>query len=130
MRYLLIHPTHRKFVRIMRDRCRKGKPVLLKIEDIEDLKNLFKMGTMPAIERHKRLYKIVLRAYNRTLSEYSADEKIRIVDNQLIGVLENRFFVAEWKHLWMTLLSSFAFPIFRWLLNRNKKRTKKLYKKH
>lgn len=90
-------------------------PVLLKIEDIEDLKNLFKMGTMPAIERHKRLYKIVLRAYNRTLSEYSADEKNRIVDNQLIGILENLFFVAEWKRPWMTIQSAFLVPFLRWV---------------
>ena len=117
MRYLLIQPTHRKFVRMLRDRWSKGEPVLLKKEDIEDLKNLSLMRTMPAVERHQRLYKISLRAYNRTSSEYTSDEKKRIVDDVLIGFLEKRLFIAEWKHLRMTILSSFVVPFFRWLLN-------------
>lgn len=93
---------------------------MLKNDDIEDLKNLLQISTMPAKMRHQRLYKIVLRAYNRTISDYSKDERILIVDDGLIGFLEKRLFIAEWKHPRMTILSSFVVPFLRWIIKRRK----------
>ena len=118
MRYFLIQPAHRRFVKILRDSYNNGTPVILNEEDLNKLTQLFQQGTMKAVERHEKLYRIFLRAKNRPLSEFTEEEKIRVINKEVIQFIENRFFVAEWKHLRMTIMSSFMVPFLQWLIKK------------
>ena len=127
MRYFLIQPAHRRFVKVLRDRYMSGTPVILNEGDINDLKKLFQQGTMKAVERHKRIYTVVFRAKNRPYSELSKLDHVVEMDREIIDFIEKRFFIAEWKHMRMTIQSSIIVPFLQWLLKRlrNKNRNKR-----
>ena len=116
MRYLLIHPTHRKFVRFLRSRFMNMTPVLLNEDDRNDLLSLVNIKTMPAVTRHKMLYKIFIRARYRPYNEFKDTDKVFVVDPQAISQMEKLFFKAEWKNIGMTIKSSFLLPLLRRLI--------------
>ena len=101
---------------MLRDSYYDGNPVVLNEEDIADLKTLLSRGTMKAIERHRMLYRIFLRAQRRPYTEQSDNDMMIVLNMDAINQIEKRFFVAEWKHLKMTIESSFIVPFLRRLL--------------
>lgn len=116
MRYPLVQPTHRKFIRMLRDRCDRGNPIALNEKDIEDLLRLLHIRTMPAVDRHQRLYKIFLRAMSRSCEYLSETGRCLIIGPKVIKSIEKRLFIAEWRHPRMTMQSSFLVPLLRRIL--------------
>ena len=71
------------------------------------------------------LYRIFLRAQRRPYSELSENEKMIVLNKDVIHQIEKRFFVAEWKYLKMTIESSFIVPFLRLALKPLRKRENK-----
>ena len=126
MRYFLIQPTHRKFVRLLRESLTGGTPIVLNEDDISNLLSLLRIKTMRAVERHKRLYKIFLCARRRPYCELLDDEKKVVIDSNVINYIEKRLFIAEWKHLGVTLQSSLLIPFLRWLLKNERRKEEQI----
>lgn len=75
MRRILLHPTHRKFVRIIRDRVNSGRPIILTKTDIKAFQDICQ-GTMTMLKRHQGIYRIVLTAANRPIEGIEKNEKV------------------------------------------------------
>lgn len=118
LRYPLVQPTHRKFIKILRDGYNSGNPIILNENDIDDLLELFRIRTMPAVDRHQRLYKIFLRANYRLSENLSETGRFLIVSPNVIKTIEKRLFISEWRHPRMTIQSSFLVPLLQWMLKR------------
>ena len=120
MRYFLIQPAHRKFIKILRDCCKNGSPVILNEEDIKKIRCLFDSASK-AFERHIGLYTIILRAKDRPLSELSTPGRFVVLDKDKIHFIEKRFSIAEWQHLDATIVSSIIIPLLRWHLKQRRR---------
>lgn len=120
MRYFLIQPTHRKFIKILRDRYKDGTPVILNEEDIEEFKSLFER-TSNAFERHIGIYTIILRAKDRPYSELSTPGRFVVLDRNKLNLIEKHFCFAEWRHLDTTIESSIIIPLLRWVLKQKRR---------
>lgn len=110
MRHLLIHPTHRKFIRLLRGRIKAGYPIIFTQSDIDALRNLWNKETMSMIDRHQSIYRIVLTALFRSVDQIDKNEKVCLIGGEHINLMEQAFFEAERKHLRTTLLSGYVFP--------------------
>lgn len=117
MRHILIHPTHRKFVRMIRDRVNSGCPIILTESDVRAFHDLCQ-GTMTMLKRHQGIYRIVLTAANRPIEGIDKNEKVYVVGNKLLNVIEKGFSKAEWRHLWTTVLSGYVVPILQRIVNK------------
>ena len=126
MRYFLVQPTHRKFVRLLHDSLTEGTPIVLNENDISNLISLLRINTMRAVERHKRLYKIFLCAKKRPYCELLDEEKRVVIDSNAINYIEKRLFIAEWKHMGMTLQSSLCIPFLRWLIKNERRKEEQI----
>lgn len=69
------------------------------------------------IERHKRIYRLVLIAMNRPISEIDKDQEICILDNRRISFIEGLFARAERRHLGTTILSGYFIPKLQRIVN-------------
>ena len=76
MRHLLIHPTHRKFIRLLRGRIKAEYPIIFTQSDIDALRNLWNKETMSMIDRHQSIYRIVLTALFRSVDQIDKNEKV------------------------------------------------------
>ena len=65
MKPILFHPTHRKFIKLLRKRV-EVEPIYLTNEDIEAFRALVRRTNI-AMERHKGLYRIFLTAMYRVV---------------------------------------------------------------
>ena len=118
-----MHPTHRKFIRLLRDRINNGHPIIFTQADIDDYKILFQ-GTMSMVQRHQGIYRIVLNAIYRPIEEISKDEKVCFVGKRQIDTIEKCFAQAERKHLGTTLISGYIVPVLQSIVrNRQKRRS-------
>lgn len=118
---ILIHPTHRKFVRLLRDSLDKGTPILLTRSDFKEFDKICQ-GEMTAVERHQKIYRLALRAKYRPFTDLPRTEKVAVVDTNAITFIEKRFAIAERKHLRMTLESAFILPLLQSLIRRINRR--------
>lgn len=117
MRRILLHPTHRKFVRIIRDRVNSGRPIILTEADIRAFQVICR-GTMTMLKRHQGIYRIVLTAANRPIEEIDKSEKIYVAGNSLVNAIEKEFSKAEWRHPWTSVLSGYVVPILQRTVNK------------
>lgn len=69
------------------------------------------------IERHKRIYRLVLIAKNRPITDIDKDQKICILDNRRINLIERLFARAERRHLGTTILSGYLIPKLQRIVN-------------
>lgn len=120
MRHLLIHPAHRKLIRLMRNRLKDGHPIVFKQSDFDVFHAIFQ-GTMTMIERHQRIYRLILTAVYRPIEEIDRTEKVCIVGYTSINDIEKFFAQAERKHLGTTILSGYLVPTLQWIVNKRKK---------
>lgn len=65
---LLLHPTHRKFIKLLRDNVNNGNVIFLTSEDISEWEYIFNTSKNSK-ERHQATYRIFLRAINRVNTE-------------------------------------------------------------
>lgn len=61
---ILFHPTHRKFIKLLRTYADKGTIINITDFDKKRIHELF-IRTNNALERHKSIYKIALEILNR-----------------------------------------------------------------
>ena len=111
MRHFLIHPTHRKFIRLLRGRIKAGYPIIFTQSDMEAYRNLWDKETMSMIDRHQSIYRIVLTALYRPVDRIDRNEKICLIGGKHINLMEQAFFEAERKHLGTTLLTGYVIPV-------------------
>lgn len=117
MKRFLIHPTHRKYIKLLRTRADNGNPIILTKKDWDDFLKLVKT-TKQRLPRHKGLYRITLRAMNRSQEAINQDEIFTVLDNNAIDIIEETLAKAEWKSLGATLKGAFLIPIFRKVIKR------------
>lgn len=120
MRHLLIHPTHRKLIHLMRNRLKDGYPIVF-IQSDFDAFHAISQGTMTMIDRHQKIYRLILTAIYRPIEEIDRTEKVCIVGDATINVIEKCFAQAERKHLGTTFLSGYLVPMLQWIVNKRRK---------
>ena len=122
MKHLLIHPTHRRFIRLLREQINNSHQVLFTQSDYDAFKNICQRS-MTMWERHKRIYRIFLNAVYRPVEEINKDEKVCLVSENMINLMEECFSKAEWRHLGATILSGYIVPTLQHILiKKNHKR--------
>ena len=120
----LILPTHRKFIKLLRDRANSGNPVVMTNKDNEDFRELVKK-TKQRGERHRGLYRITLRALHHSEEEIDTEGTYAILDNRAVDLFEKTLAKAEWKSLGATLQGAYLVPFLRSILKRLERREKK-----
>lgn len=120
MGYLLIHPTHRKLIHLMRNRLKDGHPIVF-IQSDFDAFHAISHGTMTMIDRHQKIYRLILTAVYRPIEEIDRTEKVCIVGDASINVIEKSFAQAERKHLGITILSGYLVPTLQWIVKKRRK---------
>lgn len=111
MRPILFHPTHRKFIKLLRKRV-EVEPIYLTNEDIEAFRALVRRTNI-AMERHKGLYRIFLTAMRRPNSSISPDI---IIDSAYVDYIERALCEVERKSPRMLFKSMVLAPIARKIL--------------
>lgn len=114
MRRFLIHPTHRKFIKLLRDCVKKDTPIILTDEDVEKYKALF-VKTQKMVERHHGIYRITLEAKNRPFLSIKETSRVFVINNEMIDEIQKWFSVAERKNLRKTLYGALFMPFVRTL---------------
>jgi len=111
MRPILIYPTHRKIVALLKEHVASGKHLEVIKEDIDDFHQLIHR-TQIAMERHKGIYRILLRIVNRSKDRPGVLEN----DLMIIKQIERAFARAERKRLDITIKNALLRPILSKLL--------------
>ena len=117
----LILPTHKKFIKLLRDRANSGNPVVMTQKDNEDFQELVRM-TKRKGERHRDLYRITLRALNHSKEEIETEGLYAILDNRAVELIEKTLAKVEWRSLRATLQGSYLVPFLRSFVKRMERR--------
>ena len=105
MRRLIIHPTHRRFIRILRDRYKNGEPVVILKKEFDNVLATLPSFTTPTA-RNQYIYREVLRVMNRPLSEIQHCTGIMVLDKKNINRIESVYAKIERKHLCSTVVNT------------------------
>lgn len=111
MKPILFHPTHRKFIKLLRKRV-EVEPIYLTNEDKEAFRALVRRTNI-AMERHKGLYRIFLTAMRRPNSSISPDI---IIDSAYVDYIERALCEVERKNPRMLFKAMVLAPIERKIL--------------
>ena len=111
MKPILFHPTHRKFIKLLRKRV-EVEPIYLTNEDKEAFRALVRRTNI-AMERHKGLYRIFLTAMRRPNSSISPDI---IIDSAYVDYIERVLCEVERKNPRMLFKAIVLAPIARKIL--------------
>lgn len=106
MRKFLLHPTHRKFIRILREYIEQEKPIIITQNDIVAFQALMHR-TKIALERHKGIYRLLLQAMQRTVVS-NGDV---VLDSSQIDFIESIFCKVEWGNIFVTIRNIILRPI-------------------
>lgn len=102
---LLIHPVHRRYIKLLRKQVEKGYPILLTQNDIDGLKDLFHK-TKQKGERHRILYRLTLNAINRPEEETRKMGISGMLGVKEIGFIEKTLAKAERRGLYASIMGS------------------------
>ena len=115
----LLHPTHRKFIKLLKNYIKKKGFIYITTNDIEEYKNIFTATNM-SVERHQRVYRIFLKAINRTQVEQNDVAGVVTLEN--IGKIESILRGIELSNPLVTFRNAVIYPILtsvlRYLLRR------------
>lgn len=121
MSTILIHPTHRKIVALLKEHVASGKHLEIIQKDMDDFHHLIH-STQKAMDRHKRIYRILLSIMNRGKIGSGFVEN----DLMIISKIEKAFAHAERKRLDITIRNAILIPILskllRWIDHAEKER--------
>ncbi len=109
---IVIHPTHRKMIHILREKYKEGKPVVLMKEDVDNLFKLLPTLNSPTM-RNQSVYRLLLNAMNRSFSELQQHKNFYVLNHKAIKVVEKIYSKVERKHLCYTLLDSLRLFLIR-----------------
>ena len=73
------------------------------------------------IDRHQKIYRFILTAIYRPIEEIDSTEKVCIVGDASVNVIENCFAQAERKHLGTTILGGYLVPTIQRIVNKRRK---------
>lgn len=117
--FFLIHPTHRKYIKLLRDSIRNGYQLVFTDEDCRDFKQLMR-STKNRGKRHRGIYRLTLRAKNRPISELEKEENKYVITERAIKSIEKQFAKVEWQTLGDTLKGAFVFSLLKVFVKRKK----------
>lgn len=103
---ILLHPTHRKFIRILREHVEHGTPIIVTKSDKDAFKALVQR-TKKSLARHKGIYRLLLRAMQRTVIH----EGDTILNSLHIDYIESVFCDVERKNIFVTIRNIIVWPI-------------------
>lgn len=106
MKKILLHPTHRKIIRLLRKHIEQRGAVILTKADREVWEEL-SCQTQKATERHKSIYRILLSAMRRT----EVNKEDWVCGVLFVDFIENAFCTAERKKLFITIRNIILLPI-------------------
>ena len=92
---LLLHPTHRKFIRLLRDKVSKGDVTFITQEDLSEWKSVFSTSKNSK-KGHQATYRILLRAINRICTEIP-DSAI-VINSSCVDYIERFLRKVELKN--------------------------------
>lgn len=72
------------------------------------------------IDRHQKIYQFILAAIYRPIEEIDSTEKVCIVGDASVNVIENCFAQVERKHLGTTILSGYLVPTIQRIVNKRR----------
>lgn len=123
MRKIVIHPTHRKLIRILCKRSKEGNPVVLLKEEID---NLFKV--LPAIDsptlRNQSVYRLALNAMKRSFSELQQHMGFIVLHDKNLKLVESIYSKVEREHSCYTLQDTIKSFLIRRRMSRRKPKGK------
>lgn len=122
---ILLHPTHRKLIRLLKIRINSNFPFVLRQSDWNAFSEISE-GTMTMYSRHQKIYRILLKAVYRPIEEIDRNEKVSLIGIDFINLIEKCFFIAERKNIGITLINGYLKPIFRGIKNKRQKRNNNL----
>lgn len=112
MKRIIIHPTHRKFLRLLRNRLKEGNPIVIRKTELDTLsKDLPSLRSATA--RNQLVYRLALRAMSRPRSEMQQYDDLIIVNEQFIKGLESVYAKVERKQLCPVLMVSILTSILK-----------------
>lgn len=99
---ILLHPAHRKIIRLLRQEVNIGRPIVIMDTDLVDFEKIIG-GTKNALIRHKRIYRLLLRVIYRPYDESLGYD--RVLDADLVNYIEKIFCTLEWRSPFRTFLN-------------------------
>ena len=109
---LLLHPTHRKFIRILREHIEQGKTIIITQNDIVAFRALMHR-TKIALERHKGIYRLLLQAMQRTV----VNNGDFVLNSSRINFIESIFCKVERKNIFVTIRNIIVLPILHKMIS-------------
>jgi len=119
MKKLIIHPTHRRFLRLLRERYESGTAVIILKSELDDLFKRLPSIPSPTL-RIQYVYREVLRAMNRPLSEIQHCTGFVVFDDKCIKTIEAIIAKVERNHMCSTVLNALELSIRRKSLRRKR----------
>lgn len=117
---ILFHPTHRKFIKLLRTYADRGTIINITDIDKERLTELFHR-TNDSLARHKSIYKVTLEIFKRNTS---AEEGYAFT-HEMVDTIEKNFVQAERRKPCYTFQGVIILPLLRFLIKRCDKPQKK-----
>ena len=102
MRKIVIHPTHRKLLRILHERCDEGRPVVLLKDEVDSFCKILPTLESPT-RRNQSVYRMVLNAMNRSFEDLKDHKIFFALNDKSIKVIESVYAKVERNHLCYTL---------------------------
>ena len=107
---LLLHPTHRRFIKLLRDKVNNGNVIFLTTEDKSEWESVFNTSKNSK-KRHQITYRIFLRAINRVHTD-TPDNAI-VVNSSLVDYIEDFLRKVELKNPLRTIKNIILMRIVR-----------------
>ena len=102
---LLIHPVHRRYIKLLRNQVKMGSPILLTQSDIDGFKDLCQ-STKQKGKRHRGLYKLTLEAINRPEEKTRKIGVSGSIGTREINFIEKTLASAERRGLYATIMGT------------------------
>lgn len=107
---LLLHPTHRKFIRLLRNHTNNGEVIILTREDKNEWLS-FLNRTKNSKMRHQITYRIFLRAIKRKRIESTED--VIVINHSTVDYIERVLRKVEFKNPFRTIKNIILMKVVR-----------------
>ena len=101
----LIHPVHRRYVKLLKKQVENGTPILLTQSDLDGFKELCQK-TKQKGKRHRGLYKLTLEAINRPEEETRKTGVSGFIGTKEISFIEKTLASVERRGLYATIMGA------------------------
>lgn len=109
---LLLYPTHRKFIKLLRKQINNGNEFYLTKDDINDIHAVFNATTL-STRRHQIVYKTFIRAIKRSSMENQNLADVITVDSIFVDNLAKVFRRLEFNNPLRTIKNIVLIKIIR-----------------